>query len=312
MFQQSEHSHVWQLLWRQQGSSLRREHARNRVQRNRTGNGRFWRSIIPGTACPRGPAGPAATSTGARSTPPIMTSPQSTHYPALGAYDSHDPAVIDQHCRWAKMSHIDTLHRELVGPRRLHRPRHAQDPRRLQAARTEGVHLLRDGPASPGPPQTAAQDIIKVLEKYGSHEAHLKVDGKPVVFIYGRAVERTGPARLAGGGQTHQGRLSRRGHHPRRSIQLRRGPRLRRRPHVQHRRLARRLVPRRGGEMGRGTRTAPGSSWPTRRGRSARSPSSPATTTRRSASPAWRSSDSTATSTACSGTRPSRPTRTGS
>src|SRR5512137_339896 len=33
----------------------------------------------------------------------------STHYPALGAYDSHDEKVIDQHCRWAKRAGIDTL-----------------------------------------------------------------------------------------------------------------------------------------------------------------------------------------------------------
>jgi len=33
----------------------------------------------------------------------------STHYPALGAYDSHDPAVIEQHCLWAKAAHIDTF-----------------------------------------------------------------------------------------------------------------------------------------------------------------------------------------------------------
>ncbi|MCS7300036.1 MAG: hypothetical protein NZ556_00570, partial [Fimbriimonadales bacterium] len=26
----------------------------------------------------------------------------STHYPQLGAYDSNDPAVIEQHCRWAR------------------------------------------------------------------------------------------------------------------------------------------------------------------------------------------------------------------
>lgn len=33
----------------------------------------------------------------------------STHYPALGPYDSHDPNVIDQHCKWAKRAGIDTF-----------------------------------------------------------------------------------------------------------------------------------------------------------------------------------------------------------
>jgi len=32
----------------------------------------------------------------------------STDYPELGAYDSHDPNLIDQHCRWAKEAGIDT------------------------------------------------------------------------------------------------------------------------------------------------------------------------------------------------------------
>src|SRR6476619_5318289 len=25
----------------------------------------------------------------------------SSHYPTLGAYDSHDPKLVEQHCRWA-------------------------------------------------------------------------------------------------------------------------------------------------------------------------------------------------------------------
>src|SRR5262245_36897966 len=29
-----------------------------------------------------------------------------THYPALGAYDSHDLNVVNQHCRWAQAAGI--------------------------------------------------------------------------------------------------------------------------------------------------------------------------------------------------------------
>src|SRR5437868_3250286 len=29
-----------------------------------------------------------------------------THYPTLGAYDSHDPQIIEQHFRWAKAAGI--------------------------------------------------------------------------------------------------------------------------------------------------------------------------------------------------------------
>ena len=34
----------------------------------------------------------------------------------------------------------------------------------------------------------AINDLIYVLEKYGSHPAFLKLDGKPVIFVYGRVM----------------------------------------------------------------------------------------------------------------------------
>lgn len=116
---------------------------------------------------------------------------ESTHYPTLGAYDSHDPAVIDQHCRWAKAAHIDTFIVSWWG--------HGDYTDRampliLDACKQHGLTacIYYERVPDPKTAQTAAQDIIKVLDKYGSHEAHLKVNGKPVVFIYGRAVEELG------------------------------------------------------------------------------------------------------------------------
>jgi len=115
----------------------------------------------------------------------------STHYPMLGAYDSHDPAVIDQHCRWAKAAHVDTLivswwgHGDYTDRAML---------KILAGCKQYGLRacIYYETVPKPQTAQTAAQDIIKVLEKYGSHEAHLKVNGKPVVFIYGRAVGELG------------------------------------------------------------------------------------------------------------------------
>jgi glycoprotein endo-alpha-1,2-mannosidase len=116
---------------------------------------------------------------------------QSTHYPALGAYDSHDPAVIDQHCRWAKAAHVDTFIVSWWGhgdytDRAM--------PKILDGCKQHGLKacIYYERVPNPQTAQTAAQDIIRVLEKYGSHEAHLKVDGKPVVFIYGRALGQLG------------------------------------------------------------------------------------------------------------------------
>jgi glycoprotein endo-alpha-1,2-mannosidase len=115
----------------------------------------------------------------------------STHYPALGAYDSHDPAVIDQHCRWAKAAHIDTFIVSWWGhgdytDRAM--------PKILDGCKQHGLTacIYYETVPKPQTAEAAAQDIIKVLEEYGSHEAHLKVDGKPVVFIYGRAVGELG------------------------------------------------------------------------------------------------------------------------
>ena len=115
----------------------------------------------------------------------------STHYPLLGAYDSHDPKVIDQHCQWARAAHIDTFIVSWWGhgdysDRAM--------PKILEACERHGLAacIYYETVPKPQAAETAAKDIIRVLEKYGSHKAHLKVDGKPVVFIYGRAVGQLG------------------------------------------------------------------------------------------------------------------------
>ncbi|MCX5646950.1 MAG: glycoside hydrolase family 99-like domain-containing protein [Phycisphaerae bacterium] len=115
----------------------------------------------------------------------------STHYPMLGAYDSHDPKVIEQHCQWAEAAHIDTLIVSWWG--------HGDYTDRampliLDACERHGLAacIYYETVPQPQTAETAAQDIIKVLAKYGSHKAHLKAGGKPVVFIYGRAVDELG------------------------------------------------------------------------------------------------------------------------
>jgi glycoprotein endo-alpha-1,2-mannosidase len=115
----------------------------------------------------------------------------STHYPTLGAYDSHDPKVIEQHCRWAQTAHVDTFIVSWWG----HGDYTDQAmPLILDACERHGLAacIYYETVPQPQTAATAAQDIIKVLEKYGSHKAQLKVNGKPVVFIYGRAVGQLG------------------------------------------------------------------------------------------------------------------------
>ena len=115
----------------------------------------------------------------------------STHYPALGAYDSHDPNVIDRHCRWAKQAGIDTLIVSWWG--------HGDYtdrvmPKILDGCQRQGLTATIYYETIPRPqnPESAAGDITRVLEKYGKHLAFLKVGEKPVVFIYGRALQEMG------------------------------------------------------------------------------------------------------------------------
>jgi hypothetical protein len=145
----------------------------------------------PWYGIPTGPGGAGKTVHWGRIDAQNKNISQSTHYPALGAYDSHDPAVIEQHCLWAKAAHIDTFIVSWWG--------HGDYTDRampliLDACKRHGLTacIYYETVPKPQTAQTAAQDIIKVLEKYGSHEAHLKMDGKPVVFIYGRAVGELG------------------------------------------------------------------------------------------------------------------------
>ncbi len=115
----------------------------------------------------------------------------STNYPVLGAYDSHDPKLLDQHCRWAERARIDTFIVSWWG-------HDSYSDRAMDKILTSCLrHGLRaciyyEKVPEPQTPQTAADDIIKVLNKYGKHPAHLKVDGKPVVFVYGRALRQLG------------------------------------------------------------------------------------------------------------------------
>ena len=113
-----------------------------------------------------------------------------THYPTLGAYDSHDPQLIEQHFRWAKAAGITGFIVSWWGQGDF------QDrgmPLLLDAARRSGlslsVYFEEVRPTNAPAPDGAIDPVLYVLERYGRDPAWLKVDGKPVIFIYGRAVD---------------------------------------------------------------------------------------------------------------------------
>jgi hypothetical protein len=113
---------------------------------------------------------------------------ESTHYPALGAYDSHDPKVIDTHLHEAKDAGLSGFIVSWWAKNDFH---DQGMPLLLDAASKRGMKITvyyetvpRDTPTVEG----AVDDLTYIVSKYGSHQAWLKVHDQPVIFIYGRAI----------------------------------------------------------------------------------------------------------------------------
>jgi len=115
----------------------------------------------------------------------------STFYPQLGAYDTHDPKVVEQHCRWARDAGIDGFIATWWQPKDFH---DKGLPLLLETAEKFDLDVTVYFETVPNSkPEKALQDVLYILENYGSHPAWLKVEGKPVIFVYGRALGQIGP-----------------------------------------------------------------------------------------------------------------------
>ena len=114
---------------------------------------------------------------------------ESTNYPALGPYDSHDPKVVDTHCRQAKDAGLTGF---IVSWWRRGDFHDEGMPLMLDTAKKHGLKITvyyetvppRGAPTAEG----AVNDLVYIMQKYGKHPAWLKVGGKPVIFIYARAL----------------------------------------------------------------------------------------------------------------------------
>ena len=113
----------------------------------------------------------------------------SRHYPVKGAYDSLDPAIIDYHIDLAKQCGIDAFITTWWGKGTLH---DKAVNKLLDAAAKKRFEATVYWETMVHPQKTlvegAVEDLLYVLRTYGSHPAFLKVDGKPVIFVYGRAM----------------------------------------------------------------------------------------------------------------------------
>jgi len=145
----------------------------------------------PWYGLPDGPGGNGRVLHWGRIDPQAKDIEASTHYPALGAYDSQDPKVIARHCQWAREAGIDTFILSWWG--------HGHYTDRaagliLDACKAHGLSATLYYETCPNPktPEATARDLARAVERYGKHPAYLKAAGKPVVFVYGRAVQQLG------------------------------------------------------------------------------------------------------------------------
>ena len=115
----------------------------------------------------------------------------STNYPILGPYDSHDPAIIARHCDWAKQAGIDGFcasywhkggYEDQAIPELL---------RACQQAKLE-LTVYYETVSAPQNAQSAADDLLYILNRYAAHPAWLKVNGQPVIFVYNRVIGEIG------------------------------------------------------------------------------------------------------------------------
>ena len=121
---------------------------------------------------------------------------ESTHFPELGAYDSHDPKVVETHCREAADAGITGF---IVSWWRQGDFHDQGMPLMLDTAQKHGLKIsiyYETVPPDANPaPEGAVDDLLYLARKYGSHPAWLKAGGKPVFFVYGRAI---GQLKVAG------------------------------------------------------------------------------------------------------------------
>ncbi len=113
----------------------------------------------------------------------------STNYPVLGPYDSHDAEVVERHFAWAKKAGISGFIVSWWARNDFH---DRGLPLLLKTAEKHGlkitVYFETVHPRTSPSPEGAVSDVLYLLERYGGHPAWLKVGGKPVLFVYGRAL----------------------------------------------------------------------------------------------------------------------------
>jgi len=113
----------------------------------------------------------------------------STNYPAIGAYDSHNPKTIAYHIKLAKRYGIDGFICSWWGVGGFE---DKAIPKLLDYAQKKNFEITLYWESVPGEGEKkivrAVSDLVYILKNYGSHPAFMKIDNKPVIFIYSRVM----------------------------------------------------------------------------------------------------------------------------
>jgi hypothetical protein len=113
---------------------------------------------------------------------------KSTQLPKLGVYDSRDPKVIEDHIKQSKYAGIDFWSVSWWGKNRQdetfkdHIIKHSDAAKLKYAVLYESTGRL--GPMKSPNYKNLVPDFDYFNEQYFDHPHYLKIDGKPVVFIY--------------------------------------------------------------------------------------------------------------------------------
>lgn len=119
----------------------------------------------------------------------------STNYPVSGAYDSHDPTVIERHTQLAKASGIDAFIISWWGKGTFE---DQAVPLILDSCAKSNIKacIYYEEVPKGGTPATVAAEIVDITSRYAVHPSYFRItrDGEshPVIFLYGRAIEQLG------------------------------------------------------------------------------------------------------------------------
>jgi len=136
-----------------------------------------------------------------------------TNHPAPDVYDSNDPSVIRRHLALCEETGIDALIATWWGVGDYHdkalkvvlqeaknvvalvlsnaTTNRSIDDHKGNEAATK-VTIYYETIRSPHSVESAVKDFLYILDSYGDEPAWLKVNGKPVIFVYGRAMGQLG------------------------------------------------------------------------------------------------------------------------